>query len=275
VARDPGLNYHAGNAQALFDVFAEEQPDATIGSLTWTKAADRSIAGLPGEVLTLPNGNRAVVLNDNGGGVVTGSGAGLPEYRIDIDSTDGDGVPIETADGWYSLDATGNTDAAAMNLGGIEFSPFTADGSAIVRTPGGEPDPDPLLADFAFDDGVNQAVGLLLGGAGDLEAGTWEVDMWIWDAANPMLGDQIVRYREGGAEKHVATVSPSATGPAITFQFVSDGVSAYDVFVREANDSNRAVLNALVLRRVPEPTGLVLLVLGVLPLLVRRRSNRA
>jgi len=195
------------------------------------------------------------------------------QFRIDIDSTDVNSGPIETADGWVSLDATGVSNNATVTVNGITFQPFSADGSRIRRS-GGAPNPDALLSDFIFDDGDGQAVGLLLGGAGDLPAGEWLVELFSNDAgAQP--GEMIAAYRENGTEFIVDTsVLPTATGPAASFIFESDGVSAYDVFLREApGGNNRTRLNAVRLTFViPTPAALPagLAMLGLMTLRRRR-----
>jgi len=168
-------------------------------------------------------------------------GGASAQYRIDLDSTTGG--PLSTEAGWTSLDATSGNSATAT-VGGITFQPFSADGSAI-RTSDGVASPNKLTGDFAFDDGAGQAVGLLFGGAGDLPAGEWRVRIWIWDEGTS-IGNSIVGYRKNGAETIVGTsVSPDPVNPAIVFTFTSDGVSAYDVFVRENNSANVARLNAV------------------------------
>ena len=165
-------------------------------------------------------------------------------YRIDIDSTDGGGGPIETAPGWTSLNASGVSNNATVTVDGVTFQPASADGSRVRRS-GVSPNPNALTGDFVFDDGPGEAVILKFGGAGDLQAGTWQADVYINDAgAAP--GTQIVGWRKNNAETIVSTsVSPHATDPAVSFQFTSDGTSAYDVFSRENNSSNRSRLNAV------------------------------
>ncbi|MBN1851182.1 MAG: PEP-CTERM sorting domain-containing protein [Pirellulales bacterium] len=94
----------------------------------------------------------------------------------------------------------------------------------------------------------------------------------IYDASS-IIGTQIVGYRANETETIVGTdVEQNATDPAITFQFTSDGVSAYDVFVRENNDGNRSRLNAVTLSLIPEPTSLGLLGLVLFGLVLMRRK---
>lgn len=197
-------------------------------------------------------------------------------YKIDIDSTDGDGGPIQTAAGWTSLNATGASDSTSVTVDGITFSPFSADGSRIRRDGGSNVDPDALLGDFVFDDGTGEAVGLAFGGAGDLPAGIWQVEMYAYDADFPTGSVMIAGYRRNGSETIVDTsVTFSASGPAITFKFISDGLGAYDVFFRDApGGATRTRLNAVTLTYfIPTPAALPA-GLGLLGLIALRRPRR-
>ena len=173
------------------------------------------------------------------------------QYKIDINSTTGG--PLSTEAGWTSLDATNVNNS--VTIGGVTFQPFSADGSR-VRTSGGNATPNDLTADFVFDDGSGQAVGLFFGGAGDIPAGEWSVKLWIWDATSA-VGNCIVGYRTNNAETIVSSsVTPDPVNPAIIFTFTSDGTSAYDVFVRENNAANRSRLNAVELSPAQGPSDL-------------------
>jgi hypothetical protein len=129
------------------------------------------------------------------------------------------------------------------------------------------------MGDFVFDDGAGQAVGLTFGAAGSLPAGVWQVEMWVWDqglvdATTPM----IIGYRSNAAETIVTTNAiPDSTLPAQTFQFTSDGLAAYDVFVRENNTVDRSRLNAVRLTLIPEPSSVVLMVAALAGFVRRRR----
>ena len=190
-------------------------------------------------------------------------------YRIDLDSADNGGQALQTTPGWTSLDATGTSNDATVTVDGITFQPFSADGSR--NRAGGS---NSLTSDFIFDDGNGEAVGLLFGGAGDLEAGTWRVEMYIWDDDDQTMDDVIVGLRRNNSETIIdAAVSPSEDGAAITFTFESDGIGAYDVFVRDApGGDTKARLNAVTLALVPEPSSLALLAIGGLACLRRRRG---
>jgi len=281
VASEAALNYDAGQAQSLFDVFDGTQGSATIGSHTWVEAPDGWLKGNAGDMVYFGGNHFGLVLNDAGGGVATSlNPPPAYVYRIDIDSTDiaggGSSPPIETQPGWNSLDATGVANNGSVSIDGIVFTPGSSDGSRLRRS-GSATDPNDLLADFIYDDGSGQAVVLSFGEDGDLPAGDYEVKVWIWDANRPDLGDMIVAWRRNTAEHIMATdVRPNPNGPAYTFRFTSDGQAAYDIFVRENNDQNFSLLNAVVLTRLPEPSTLALAALGLLSLAVfgGRRKRR-
>lgn len=188
----------------------------------------------------------------------------VPVYSIDLNSNDS-----PTAAGFTGLNTSSTNGVGSVMIDGINFFTSSTDGS---RDRGG---PNDLTRDFIFDDGPGEAVILHFGGAGDLRAGKWRVSMWSWDEGNP-VGDQIVAYREDSNAVFIdnnAVVHP--TEPMSTFDFISDGVSAYDVFVRENNSQNRSRLNAVRLQLiVPEPGTSLLVALGVLGLAGFRRRRR-
>jgi|GEM_PF-6616059 len=194
-------------------------------------------------------------------------------YKIDINDADNPA----TATGWTGLNANHGGNGGSVTIDGVTFAPFSADGSRL-RLSSGNPNPDALLGDFVYDDGSGQAVGLLFGGAGDLQAGTWEVEMYASDSGvGNQISPQIAAYRENGSETIISSnVLASLTDPAITFTFESDGVSAYDVFFRENNSNDRARLNAVSLRfiPVPEPSSIVLFILGLLGLVWHMRRKK-
>jgi hypothetical protein len=198
--------------------------------------------------------------------------AAAPPYLIDIDSTTPAG-PIATEPGWISLDATAGN-GSGVTVDGITFSVGSVDGSRL-RVANGSPDPNPLTGDFIFDDGANQAVILFFGAAGSLQSGLWQVDLYTYDALAPYgLGTQIVGYRTNAVETIVSNaVLADPINPAISFMFTSDGVSAYDVFVREGSEFDRSRLNAVRLSYVPEPSTVALAVVaaGCAALFGRRR----
>jgi len=198
-------------------------------------------------------------------------------YAIDIDTTRVGGAdtsgPLATESGWTSLDATNpaSSNGASVTIDGVNFSIASADGSRVRHT-GGSLSPNDLTGDFVFDDGAGQAVLLLFGGAGDLQAGTWQVEMWAWDETSPIGGDLIAAYRTNNAETIVtSTATPDPVNPAAVFTFESDGASTYDVFFRENNANNRARLNAVRLTLIPEPSSALLMLGGLGTFLLRRR----
>jgi hypothetical protein len=190
-------------------------------------------------------------------------------YTIDINDADNS----LTEAGWTGLDANHTGNGGAVIVDSVSFAPFSADGARLRGTTT-SPSPDALVGDFVFDDGAGQAVGLSFGGAGDLQAGDWQVEVWIWDADYTGSGSltSFVGWRANGTETIVANdVESLATGPAITFNFTSDGTAAYDVFVRENNAGNRTRLNAVRLTLVPEPTVGLLAAFCALPFFFRRK----
>lgn len=195
-------------------------------------------------------------------------------YSIDINHTDAAGSPVSaTESGWSGLDALHTGNGGSVTLDGIAFSYASADGSRH-RGAVASPSPDALYGDFIFDDGAGQALIFYFGGAGDLSVGTWQVEVFSWDNDYDPLGAQIVGYRTNTTETEVGTnMLASNTGPAATFTFESDGIAAYDLYVRENNTSNRSRLNAVRLSYViPEPSSLALLgVAGLAFLLFRKR----
>lgn len=189
-------------------------------------------------------------------------------YSIDINDADNS----VTAVGWTALDTNHTGNGGLVTLDGIDFSVGSADGSRLRGTIG-SPSPDALLGDFSFDDGSGQALIMFFGGAGDLAAGDWQVEVWVWDNNYGVgMGDQSVGYRTNGTETEMsATVAPSSSGAAYTFNFTSNGTSTYDLYLRENNAGNRSRLNAVRLTLVPEPSSTALLGLGGLALLIRRK----
>ena len=173
------------------------------------------------------------------------TGQAATVYKIDIDSTtSGGGLGLQTEPGWTSLDATEPSENDSVTVDGVVFKVTSSTGSRL-RTSGGAPNPNALTADFVYDAGPDTAVILHFGVAGDLQAGIWDVDLYSNDSgAQP--GNQFAAYRVNGSATIVGNaVTPEAVDPAITFQFESDGTSAYDVFVRERSGNDRSRLNAV------------------------------
>lgn len=191
----------------------------------------------------------------------------ITQYAIDIDSTrlggTNTGGTRSTQPGWTSLDATTHSEPgspAGVVIDGINFELFSLpnDQSRIRELAGPTPNPNALTADFVFEEGSNDAaVGLRFGGAGDLAAGEWEVELWSWDQNVGNFGEMIVGLRDDNAETIITTSAlPDPDDPIVTFRFISDGVSAYDVFVRENNGTQRTRLNAVRLTMIPAPAAL-------------------
>lgn len=201
-------------------------------------------------------------------------------YSIDINNEPNS----VTAPGWVGLDVPQAGNGGPVTIGGIDFSIGSADGSRLRGTVA-SPNPNALTGDFAFDDGAGQAVIMFFGGAGDLMAGTWQVEVWAFESSGG-VGDQILGLRTNGTENASATINGNLQSdgrvtdtmgsdpinPSGVFTFQSDGVSQYDIFVRENNGNDRSRLNAVRLTYVvPEPSSMVLLGLGGVAFLMRRK----
>lgn len=174
-------------------------------------------------------------------------------YRIDLDNS-GNGGPF-TETGWTSLAFVNSSTSGAVTVDGVTFS-F----SGFVGTRNrGEPNTTPLTRDFVFtEDG--SAITVDLGGAGDLPAGTWEVSIWSWDSNVPVPPATVGYKVNGGADQITGTgLTENRDDPVVTFQFTSDGVSSYQVFIRDdsiGDGNDRVRLNALSLKLVPASTTL-------------------
>lgn len=144
-------------------------------------------------------------------------------YSIDSHNADS---PL-TESGWTGLNAPTTTiTEGTVNVGGT-------DGSRL-RGSVGSPSPNALTGDFAFDDGAGEAIILFFGGVADLAAGTWQVEVWAFEASGG-VGDQILGMRTGETENAATTINgtlqadgrvtdtmgSSATGSSATFTFLS------------------------------------------------------
>jgi hypothetical protein len=196
---------------------------------------------------------------------------GVTTYKFDIDRTES----LVTMPGWTSF-PVGNADTTVTHVvDGIDFRLSSADGARLRGTVAA-PVPDALLADFAFDDGAGQAIIFHFGTAGQLPANIWQVDVYSLDSGGGIaVEDQILGLRRNGAETEIANnVIETDMGPAYSFRFRSDGVSAYDIFLRENNVDNRTRLNAVVLSTIPEPGTIALVGLAGVALVGYRRLRK-
>ena len=193
-------------------------------------------------------------------------------FMIDVYSTTGGATATEP--GWTSINGDGgNGETVAVD--GTTFTIFSSDGA---RNRGA---PNPITQDFIFDDGANQAVGLVVG---NLPDGVCEASVWSWDNSFPTaVGDQIVGLVDASGETIFTTsFAPSPTDP-FTFTFDSSlltenvGLGGIGIFTRENNGNNRARFNALQLVLVPEPATIaiwsLLGLVGVGLAWRRRRKN--
>ncbi len=173
------------------------------------------------------------------------------DFRIDIDSTQG-GTPVRTEDGFTSL-LVNDSGVGSVTVDGVTFETFSVDG-ARNRT-GVASD---LTADFVFDDGAGQAVGVTVT---DLPPGVWKAEVYSFDGPFP-AGDQIIGITQfaAGPELIFTDSFPSNETEPFTFVFDSSELpNGFGIFARENNSADRSRFNALVLTLVPEPTALMLL----------------
>ena len=113
---------------------------------------------------------------------------------------------------------------------------------------------------------------LAFGGAGDMQAGEWQVEVWSYDTfPAPSHNYGLITNGSNGAPQ-VVGAAPDQNNPAATFTFTSNGTDAYGLFVAETNVNNRNRINAVRLTLIPEPSALLLSGLGGVLLLRRRRS---
>lgn len=209
-------------------------------------------------------------------------------YAIDIDSTRTAGSTtsgsIFTETGFSSLNATAGGGASVV-VDGITFQLFSVAANASRRR---DSITNPLTRDFVFEEGTdNNEIGITFGGSGALAAGTWNVEVWSYDASVPALGNQILGLRTNGTENNAATINgaPQANGivteslvtsandPATSFTFLSDGVSSYDIFLRENNAGLRTRFNGVRLTLIPEPSSIILMLGGMCALVLLRRRK--
>ncbi len=277
LANTTALNYHAGNAQSLFNVYAESTSSANIGGKIWTKRAAGELTGAPGDIVSLGGGDYGLVLNADGSGVATNM-AQRKSYAIDVNSS---AAPGATETGFTPIVATYTGNGGSVVIDGVAFAVLSADGS---RTRTG---PNELTRDFIYDEGeANAAVGLTVS---SLNSGVYEAEVWAWDSDVGGGGTQIVGISNLGATTSIdgtpiaggeiiftSSFTPDPTEPFRFFFDTSQVAPGFLIFTRENNDGNRARFNALRLTAVPEPSSYVLGLLGALGLAacVWRRRRR-
>ena len=180
-------------------------------------------------------------------------------YLIDV----GNG-PVET--GFTQMAVTTNTVT-------IDSVTFTLTGTAAIGSfdrGAGTPQTD-LTRDGAQMNVDGARYSLAFGGAGDLQAGEWRVEVWSWDSfPSPTHEYGLITNGSDGAPL-VTGAALDPVDPAATFTFTSNGTDAYGVFLGETSAFNRTRINALRLTLIPEPSSLLLSGLGSLLLLRRRR----
>lgn len=196
-------------------------------------------------------------------------------YNIDIGRSD----QALLKSGYTALHQPNSTTGGSVTIDGDLFQlggNISGSRNRGVSVPVGV---DELTADFVFG-GVG-TITLTLGGAGGLQAGTWELTLYSSDFNVPTTcQDQVVGITtttgiNSSSVTYGAAVDMVNSGPAFKFQFTSNGTSAYTLFVSDspevgANfDGTR--LNGIDLVLIPEPSTALLGAIGFLALLRRRR----
>ena len=186
-----------------------------------------------------------------------------------------------------SNDATATIDGRLFTLGISAPGANAASGSRNRTLTGAPAGIDALTADFTFaqSDPGGVQITLALGAAGALQAGTWQMSVYSadWNVGLAAIVDQRIGIitTTGVTTSEVtygAAVDQVFDGPATTFTFTSDGVSAYTLFVRDSlastlsNGADDAVrFNGIDLVLIPEPSTALLGAIGFLALIRRRR----
>lgn len=188
-------------------------------------------------------------------------------YAFDINESN---APTVTGSGFTPFVVDRNTGAGSTVQNGITFSIAGAAG-ARNRSVGSSD----LTRDFAFVDGSGAFIDFNFGAAGALAAGQWDVEIWVGDTQEDIGIQSVGLITNGTKTTQVASVTPSvsATPPAASFSFVSDGSSSYGIFVTENSARDRTRLNGIRLTQIPEPSLPLLSLLGILPFLRRRRTS--
>lgn len=210
---------------------------------------------------------------------LSGTSYAASVYNIDIDA----GGTTDVKAGYTRLESPFTGSGGSVTIDGDTFTLVGQAGSR-ARSTGGAGNSDGVNRDFAFIEsgGGGVELGMQLGGLGALEAGTWSLSVYSWDSDVPIVGQTLGIYTDDGVNPILTTiysennVDKSSTGPAATFNFVSDGTSAYQLFIRDDASSasaaqNKIRFNGIDLVLIPEPSSIGLVGLGSLLLLARRR----
>ena len=191
---------------------------------------------------------------------------------LDVDSTQG-GTAITTQEGFTSYDATQTANGeGSIVVDGVTLTFFGGLGGSRHRATGGGGEYDALLRDFVFKDGAGAGVGLRLEG---LDPGTYDVQSWHFDGGAGITGTIQVEVRGSNPtlpSSVLVDAAPFSTEP-LSYQFtVSDPGQTIELVFREDDALNRARLNGITIRPVPEPTA-GLLACGALGLGLSRRRK--
>lgn len=199
-------------------------------------------------------------------------------YNIDIGPGGGGVEP-----GYTELVSTFNGSGGSVTIDGDTFT-LVGQGGARDRGAVNPAGINEVTADFAFKEAGAGGVEfqLTLGGAGALEAGVWELSVYSYDSNVPITDQIIGLYTNGGSEViYGASVDGTLIGPALTFQFTSDGTSAYSLFLRDSaanptagtDAEDKVRLNGIDLTLVPEPASGAMALVGLGALATRRRRG--
>lgn len=209
--------------------------------------------------------------------VFAGNAFSATVYNIDIGPSGGGVEP-----GYTELVSTFNGSGGSVTIDGDTFT-LVGQSGARDRGTVGPAGINEVSADFAFKEAGagNVEMTLNLGAAGALQAGTWELSVYSYDSNVP-IDDQIIGLYTNGASPVIygAAVDGTLIGPALTFQFTSDGTSAYSLFLRDSaanptagtDSTDKVRLNGIDLVLIPEPRAALLGAIGLLVLLRRRRA---
>lgn len=155
---------------------------------------------------------------------------------LDVDDPAGTTAPFHT-----SLAAAAG---AAATAGGVTFTlSGEIDGSRDRGLA------DPLLSDFAFNDGEGAAIVLRLDG---LPPGDYQVESWHWDGAGFAGAVQVELRPQDGAATVLVDEFEFSTSPA-AYQITSGGAGACELVFTEAGANNRSRLNGLRIRAAGAP----------------------
>ncbi len=263
LVNQPELNYHAGQADQLFQVFDGTLPNVEIGGRTW--AQDTGLGGAAGDVVDLGGGAFFLNLDGTAGVSSSSGGGGGPEPTpVIVAQFDVNAGSSPTQDGFLGLSSTGTGTQNGVTLtSSAGFDEYRDRGWGATAH-----DSANLLRDFGFENDGTKTVTFDLTG---LSPNT-EHEITIFSYDRSANGGSISEWYEdavGGA-------------PLVTHTIVSSDPDSADFTLNMLSDDNgsiriAATSNALVIFNgmsvaemqsagVPEPSTFVLAALGLLGL---------